>query len=224
MANCTRSYVGDMQLVRATTALRKGTELLSSYVSPFVMQSYEETQTELDRWNFHCTCELCEKVRTTDPDVTRLRQSIYDELQVGLTSRNERILLGKLKKLEDTYPRSQDDGLRMELSGLYFGLGSLHMALDKPFQAVEFIVKGLTSLGYEVQAGFPNRYGKKARLEVTRWGIAHETVPFAFSNVFKAYRTIGPAVCPKALEYLRMSYLMIVGEDWTADLHFPELG
>uniref|UniRef100_A0A915CRW4 SET domain-containing protein n=1 Tax=Ditylenchus dipsaci TaxID=166011 RepID=A0A915CRW4_9BILA len=56
--NCMRIFYGDIMMVYAAIDIKKGDEILYSYVHP--LQDYKERQLRLRLYNFTCNCELCE--------------------------------------------------------------------------------------------------------------------------------------------------------------------
>uniref|UniRef100_A0A915CQF9 SET domain-containing protein n=1 Tax=Ditylenchus dipsaci TaxID=166011 RepID=A0A915CQF9_9BILA len=58
MENCMRIFYGDIMMVYAAIDLKKGDEILYSYVHP--LQDHKERQLRLRLYNFTCNCELCE--------------------------------------------------------------------------------------------------------------------------------------------------------------------
>ncbi|SPO01999.1 related to TPR domain protein [Cephalotrichum gorgonifer] len=57
LSNCSRSSIGDMQIVRAMMDLDAGTDLFT-YRRPGFMESHADVQRDLMKWGFQCRCDL----------------------------------------------------------------------------------------------------------------------------------------------------------------------
>uniref|UniRef100_A0A0C4E007 SET domain-containing protein n=2 Tax=Magnaporthiopsis poae (strain ATCC 64411 / 73-15) TaxID=644358 RepID=A0A0C4E007_MAGP6 len=58
--SCSRSYIGDVQIIRASRDLEPGTELVFRYsTTTDHTDTYAETQAKLRHWGFECGCAMC---------------------------------------------------------------------------------------------------------------------------------------------------------------------
>ena len=58
IGNVSSAFIGDMMVVRATTNIAAGEEILLRY---HMGNDFDEFQSEMqDSWKFKCTCKLCE--------------------------------------------------------------------------------------------------------------------------------------------------------------------
>ncbi|PNY29022.1 Protein unc-45 [Tolypocladium capitatum] len=226
VGNCRRSFIGDMQIVRATRDLQAGTELFFCYWPPLPLDSYEEAQNHLSSWGFRCGCELCMDRKATPSVALQRRKILYWDLKTILNGRrptNVSKAQRLLQKLDETYPVTEANAVRLELWDPYFALGADLLLTCRPADAVKMIVKGLEALGYSVTACPPIGDAEIPQLEVKHWGLANDYTPWAFLNLFKAYKKLAPELCTTARKYAEVAYSMAVGERETICDTFPEL-
>ncbi|KAF5637125.1 TPR domain protein [Fusarium sp. NRRL 52700] len=222
VGNCRRSFIGDMQIVRATRDLPADTELFFCYRPPLPFESYQETQKGLNNWGFTCGCELCLSKKATSKSVFQRRKVLSDDLKRLLGhsgSSNGEKASRIMKALEKTYPTNNDSAIRLELWATYFALGVHLLENNQLNVAAEMILKGFDALGYSIIACPPNDIKDRPRLEVERWGMANDAVPWAFYNLVHVYHQLAPELCLVAEHYAEISYTMVVGEKET----WPEL-
>ncbi|KAG4219519.1 hypothetical protein PC116_g32002, partial [Phytophthora cactorum] len=128
--NCRRSFIGDMQIVRANQDLEAGTELLFEYCQPGPHEAYEEAQKRFKTWGFVCECARCLNKKATPKKVLEERRALSARLAAliqlapSLTRMKQGMAL--LKELEKTYIVNPiiRPVLRVELPDAYFALGS----------------------------------------------------------------------------------------------------
>lgn len=226
VGNCRRSFIGDMQIIRATSDLPADTELFHCYRPPLPLESYEEAQKHLSNWGFTCGCDLCMARKATPSTAIQRRKAIYRKLNTvmnGSAATNVSAALRLLKQLEETYPETEANAVRLELWDPYFALGATLLSTGKPADAVKMIIKGFESLGYSITACPPIGDAKPAQLEVKQWGLSNDYTIWAFLNLFRAYKTLAPELCATAKRYVEDAYSMVVGEKETIYDELPEL-
>lgn len=226
VSNCRRSFIGDVQLIRATKDLPANTELFFGYRAPAPLELYGETQKQLENWGFTCDCELYMDKKATPRAVLQRRKALIKDIKYalkGTRGTNVRKVRQVIKKLEDTYPAEGGTGIRLELSDLCFTLGTYLLSASRPADAVTMIVKGLEARGFDVIACPPNGDADSLRLEVRRWGLVADELPWAFLNLFRACQQLAPELYQAAKSYVEISYSMVVGEGETLCEVFPEL-
>ncbi|KAH6885425.1 TPR domain protein [Thelonectria olida] len=225
-SNCRRSFIGDMQIVRATRDIPADTEIFFCYCVPDPLESYDDVQKKFDNWGFTCDCELCADRKATTREVLERRKIICKKLKDVLGDHhttNAPKARRLLKTLEATYSAKEANAVRLEVWDPCFALGEYSLSKGQPVEAIKMMVKGLEALGYEMTASPTKGDAKPPRLEVTRWGLANDWVPWAFFNLFKAYKQLAPELCSSAKGYVERSYSMVVGEKETAGDIFPGL-
>ncbi|KAI8648829.1 SET domain-containing protein [Fusarium sp. Ph1] len=218
VGNCRRSFIGDMQIVRATRDLLADTELLFCYRLPVPFESYQEAQKGFKNWGFTCDCGLCLRKKATSRSVFQRRKVLADGLQRLLDhpgSGNGAKASRLMKALEETYPTNNDCAIRLELWEPYFAFGAHLLKNNQLNNAAKMILKGFEALGHSIIACPPNDITDRPRLEVERWGVANDAVPWAFYNLVNVYRQLAPELCLAAEHYAEVSYTMVVGEKET---------
>ncbi|KAL6352613.1 hypothetical protein LRP88_13080 [Fusarium phalaenopsidis] len=216
--NCRRSFIGDMQIIRATKDLPADTELLFVYRSPEPLESYQDVQKGLSSWGFKCECELCLERKATCGTALQRRRAIDQDLKRLLrNTKFSQVTKARqlLNKLEQTYVGKEPDAPRLELSQHRIGLGCHLVEMNQPKAAIEMIVKGLEALGCIIIACPPGKTSSRPKLEVKRWGITTCHLPWAFLQLYQAYESLAPELCQVARGYLEVSYCIAVGEKET---------
>ncbi|KAH7154209.1 hypothetical protein DER46DRAFT_628108 [Fusarium sp. MPI-SDFR-AT-0072] len=155
-SNCRRSFIGDMQIIRATQDMSAGTELLLSYRAPCSFESYEQVQKHLSTWGSKYSCDLCKNRSNEDKAALEKRRKIFHEASDLLKTEvlqfnfvNARILL---KQLEKTYNRKSVKKVRLELSELCFGMSDRYTDSEMHTDFVRMILKSFESLGFVIIA------------------------------------------------------------------------
>ncbi|TVY65370.1 Protein unc-45-like protein A [Fusarium oxysporum f. sp. cubense] len=218
VGNCRRSFIGDMHIVRATRDLLADTELFFCYRLPVPFESYQEAQKGFNNWGFTCDCGLCLCKKATSRSVFQRRKVLADGLQRLLDhpgSGNGAKASRLMKALEETYPTNNDCAIRLELWEPYFAFGAHLLKNNQLNNAAKMILKGFEALGHSIIACPPNDITDRPRLEVERWGVANDAVPWAFYNLVNVYRQLAPELCLAAEHYAEVSYTMVVGEKET---------
>ncbi|ROT37968.1 SET domain-containing protein [Sodiomyces alkalinus F11] len=225
LGNCRRSFIGDMQIVRAASDLPAGTELLFSYRSPEVLESYDDVQKGLSAWGFRCSCALCLSRKDTSKSALNNRRNLLETLKNmpdGIESNPAKAerLLGQMEK---TYPSAWPEVPRLEMRDAYIALGFALLAKGKPAEAIKMVVRGLECLGFKIAATTLTSNGEPPGLVVVRWGKCEDWTPFAFLQLYLAYAKLAPDVCAAAKRCAGIAYRIVVGEDETLCETFPDL-
>ncbi|SPO04658.1 related to TPR domain protein [Cephalotrichum gorgonifer] len=195
--NCQRSFIGDMQMVRAATDMEAGTELLFTYRQPGSLESYESIQKGLSDWG-------------------KVKQGRIDRAQPRL---------GKLfEKLENLLPSAGGIvGSRLPIADPYSLLSIYFMCSSEETNALDMGARCLETFGFRTAAFPPVGDQMAPRIEITRWRLVDGRVPVAFSHLFTTYQRIEPEFCALWKEYTRRAYSIIVGEGETVGERFPAL-
>ncbi|KAI0156666.1 hypothetical protein GGR52DRAFT_195650 [Hypoxylon sp. FL1284] len=240
VANCWRSFIGDMLLVRSGADLDAGAELLFRYRQPAAHETLAETRAGLASWGFACHCALCTDREKTPPERVARRKALHARFGRFLEPTPERpfstpsvfateVWLARLlRDLEKTYEDSADAAAvpRVELCQLCFELAKMRLARDDSVGALERLVQALETLGFVITAR-PPRLGPdeedegKERLEIRRWGHVNALTVEVFLRMFNAYQTLAPELCEVIRGYARTAYSIVVGEAETIGRRFP---
>lgn len=236
ISNCLRSFIGDVQIVRATQDLEPDTELFFWYQPPREFASYDETQKRLGNWGFKCDCELCLARKKTSNKTVLRRRALFEALKKAMENislSNRAVDVDKARKildqLEETYSAAQREpgAVRLELWDPYIALGNMFLMRDKRFNAIEVTVLGLEALGFVIVADAPGPRGgsnvAKPSFTVKKWGLVNESCVGAFMNLFRAYRALAPELSVVLREYVETAFSMVVGEKDTVRDVYPEL-
>lgn len=221
-----------MQIVRAARDIEEGSELFVCYQSPCELDSYEEAQERLRRWDFTCDCALCLDRKATPKDELMqrkaLKQSIMDIMrsqsqEMGIPNAAQKML----ERFEQTYSATAKipGAVRLELWAYYYNFGIKLLAVKRPSEAIEMILKGLESLGFVISASPPRGRpdSSKPELLIRQWGMV---IPFsadAFVTLHRAYRRVAPRLSVAAKTYAEVVYTMIMGEKETIVDSFPDM-
>ncbi|KAG4292978.1 hypothetical protein FPRO06_12466 [Fusarium proliferatum] len=210
------SFIGDMQIIRATQDMSAGTELLLSYRAPCSFESYEEVQHHLSRWGFKCACDLCKSRSKEDKNVLEKRSNIYGKALYLLKTEVLQFNFDKartlLKKLENTYKGKSTNKVRLELSELCFGMCDRYTESVMPADFAKTTVKSLESLGFVIVAYIPGQKPDDFRFQVKKWGMSTNYVVYLFLNLAELYRQVSRRLSIYVYNYAIISYKMLVGE------------
>ncbi|KXJ86816.1 hypothetical protein Micbo1qcDRAFT_218559 [Microdochium bolleyi] len=229
--NCRRSFIGDVQIVRAARDLPAGTELVFGYRAAQHNESHAEVQAALrGYWGFECGCELCGVRLATTGEMLARRKVLKKEKKRMDVDAALRIL----EEIEEaTYPPASPDAegvsIRIELWDAYFALGAEMLGRGEPTGCIRMIVRGLKALGFNVTA-------TAAAATVSHWGYTTDLVPLAFLQLFTAYKTLttpagaarepeacaAAAAAANAKKYAGVAYSILVGESETLNDEFPQ--
>ncbi|KAK8116882.1 uncharacterized protein PG998_005163 [Apiospora kogelbergensis] len=180
VGNCCRSFIGDMQIIRATRDMPANTELMFPYQAEKRLVSYDETQKKLQNWGFRCECALCLEKKATTEGTLKKRKGLIGKLKFIMGRSQDpyeidtKRALAALDEFEATYatpvrtyPSAATDPTgsvdlstaqitpRLDLWDAYIGLGGVLLNTDKNAEAVRVTVKGLEALGFVVVAPPP---------------------------------------------------------------------
>jgi hypothetical protein len=213
VSNVYRAFIGDMMIVRATRDLPPGTELAFWYH----MGDAKDLQEKLRGWGFTCDCPICTDERGTRVRTLTERRKLFDYIEeLFNSSRGNATALQKervaklLRQLNGTYVRPPNEVPRLRLGRLEFILSEAYIARAMWRACVDWIRKGLASLGFVVSA--------PATFEITEWGVVNDQLVGVFLCARNAFKKLGEnANSERAHGYARMAYRMIIGEDETFD-------
>lgn len=227
IGNCRRSFIGDMQIIRATQDLEADTELHFGYRAPKATDSYEDVQNGLKQYGFVCGCPLCDtKKQTTSAELLRRKELVAELARVMVKSQKYSMskVTEVLARIEQTYGATTDGTLKLEVSEPYLALGLGLLEAGKPAQSVDFFVKGFEALGFRINADVSTKRSSVPSFEVQQWGFTTDAIVWGFYYVAMAYRALGAAKAwMSAKRYAGVAYAIVVGESETLCETFPEL-
>ncbi|KAF5256444.1 hypothetical protein FOXYS1_13083 [Fusarium oxysporum] len=138
VSNCRRSFIGDMQIIRATQDMSAGTKLLLSYRTPCAFESYAQSRSKEDKAALEKRHKFCHEAS--------------DLLKTEVLQFNFAKARTVLKQLEKTYNGKSANKVRLELSELCFGMSDRYTDSGMHADFVRMIVKSLESLGFVIVA------------------------------------------------------------------------
>ncbi|OBS25984.1 hypothetical protein FPOA_06514 [Fusarium poae] len=215
VGNCRRSFIGDMQIIRAARDIPAGTELTFPYRASADNESYEETQEKLAKWGFVCDCELCKERHKTTDTVLLQRRKLHNDFMNQLPS-DKPFDFDKATKLlkgfEKMYRGKPAKQIRWLLADLY-GYTGIRCRQDGDFvEAAQMLIKALEAMGYVIHATAPGDARGQSRFEVKHWGMMELHIPWLFFQLIECYDEIDPQLVQPAEHYARLAYSIIVGE------------
>ena len=231
LSNCRRSFIGDMQIIRAARDMDEGTELFFWYQMPVSFQSYSEAQKKLRHWGFTCGCDICLERKSVPKALVAKRTALKHELQGIIGNTPERISFAKalkaIQQLEQTYAATamKPGDVTFDLWEVYFAVSQGYSEKGNRPEAIDMILKGLEALGFVITA-CPRRGTaklKKTELTIVRWGVASDLAVIAFINLAQAYMGVAPELSAAARKYAEIAYTIVVGEKETFLDTYPEL-
>lgn len=220
ISNSCRSFIGDMQIVRATKDLEAGTEVYAWYYDPMQFESIDQAQKHMSKWDFTCDCAFCIDRQMTTKKEHLKRESLLKDLNRFLDNgaKKDNILGAQktLERLTETYSAAAKEpgAVRLELWGPCFILAKMLRIMEKPSEAIETVLKGLEALGFVISAN-PTRVvakSSKPELRIRQWGLVDTLCVDAFHILHEAYRKIAPENSKAARDYMEVAYSMLVGE------------
>ena len=216
--NARRSFIGDMQIVRATCDLPSGSEITFPYTIPDRNHTYEERQKGLQNWGFNCTCAICEDQKATKKGVIRKRADLLKDLTSAFGTgadpnlpKAERIL----SALEKTYSAPARIVPRLALWDPYLLLTRCYQLRNEHEKTVQTAWKVLESQGFVIKREIATSISSPFVVE--HWGLVNDHLVEAWVHLWAAYAHVAPSLCEKVEECAKIAYKLCVGEDVTFD-------
>ncbi|KAL9597818.1 MAG: hypothetical protein Q9219_004895 [cf. Caloplaca sp. 3 TL-2023] len=213
--NARRSFIGDMQIVRATCPIPAGAEIFFCYVRPGDSDTYDQRQEKFKHWGFRCTCTVCEHSKKMKKNVLARRVALLNDLSgtFDQTPVNFPLVERTLKAIEKTYPAPASEVPRLALWDPYLLLTRFYTSMQQPNKAVETAWKVIASLGFVIKREDPQSL--LSPFEIERWGLVDDCLVQAWVHLWTAYAKLAPLLCGRAEEMARVTYKICVGEDDT---------
>ncbi|KAL9105021.1 MAG: hypothetical protein Q9163_000118 [Psora crenata] len=223
-SNARRSFIGDMQIVRATRNIPAGSEIFFRYAIPEPNYTYEKIQEKLQNWGFQCTCAICEQSKKIKKNLSSRRFTLLKDLGATFGSQTgtdlpkaERIL----DSIERTYSAPASDVPRLELSDPYLRLIHIYSSKNQQDKVIEMAWKVLISLGFIIK--WQNPLSLKSPFEVEQWGLMEDRLIHIWIHLWTAYAQVSPDLCKKVEECAKITYKICIGEDDTFNENYGKL-
>ncbi|KAI6715639.1 hypothetical protein JHW43_001841 [Diplocarpon mali] len=203
--NCSRNFIGDMMIVRATEDLPANTELGWCYADP--MDRAKMKRSLQDSWGFTCSCLLCQ-------DETKTPENLKEKRRHVLSSMRTRDPRAAAAEIEKTYISPSRDIPRLELFQTYSAIAQHLVFENDGANSLEGLLYGLKALdalgfildGVDVKSGLAK--GKKG-LTVKRWGCKAQSLARVWETLWAVWRTSDPIMALAAEKYWKMAYEMV---------------
>ena len=223
-SNARRSFIGDMQIVRASRNIPADTEITFWYHVPGRYLSYKETQENFKNWDFTCTCSICEQLKNTPKKTLLNRKGLTQDLLQAFDARPipdlakaERLLtaIGK------TYSVPASTVPRLTLWDPYLLVTRCYSYQKNYPKTIETAWKVFESLGYVIKR--EDSTSLTSAFEIQVWGLMHDPLVETWVHLWIAYAKCALELCSKVEEYAKIAYKICVGEDETFDERYGKL-
>jgi len=216
---CCRSFLGDMQIIRAAQDLSAGTELTFSYLGVVGKASEDPGSLNkrlLDGWGFECSCPICIEDRELNPSIKNRRLELFQEFDT-ISKNNLKRKRDFIQKLESTYSRPPTEVPRPQMWLPLFSLVPLY-AMRKhgnPERLIKQVLATFTSDGYMIKgAELLDVQDYPPSIKVEKWGLPDEGATSAWLTLRNAYKALGDTHrAEQAKEFARITWMLLVGED-----------
>ena len=216
-SNVRRSFVGDMQIVRASQDMQAGTEMVFEYIGRDFKDLNAKMQKKLENWGFACTCDICKQEQGLKKNIAKNKKSLLKDLMMVLDpgfqldlAKAERLL----SAIEKTYAAPASSVPRPDLLDAYLSLVRYHAKGNAP-KAIEWAWRLLKSQGFVVERNDDSNL--TSPFEIKKWGLATDHIVEVWLHLWKVYAQVAPYLCQRAEHFARISYKICVGEDVTFD-------
>lgn len=227
--NVRRSFLGDMQIIRAMRDIPADTELTFWYDNRDTT-GYDKRQEKLRHWGFQCSCVMCMDEKNTPKKTLKRREALAADL-TGAFASPAGVDLAKVERLltalERTYKAAAARVPRLGMWDLYRLLARNYATRNELEKLVTTTLKALASFGFVItgaeltQSAKPtNSTGANATFVVEQWGLMDDCVFEAFLLLLKVYRDVAPHLYGQVEECARTAYRICIGEDATFDQHY----
>ncbi|KAK7972530.1 hypothetical protein PG988_006664 [Apiospora saccharicola] len=196
MANCRRSFIGDMLIIRAIKELQKGSELVFNY------RSTPRGLTASDQEALQRESPWAEPRRLIDKALHQ-KKVFAGQVKILLDSIRDRSDLQDLVESRLTM-RNRNLPKSLDLAELYVKMGALYANAWQPKNAGEMCLISLELLGFAVATGHCRT---EPTFKIVRWGVVTDAAVKAFSILQGSY----PELRPVVKHYKQIVYSMVCG-------------
>jgi SET domain len=190
--NATRSFIGDMMIVRASRDLPPDTEVVFGYQSDCI--DYKERQEKLQQWNFKCDCIICKTYQNTKKNILTRRKTLKAD-GLDLLKRFERSKASNIEDIIDklcaTYKEPAHEVPRLGTWDFQLFLPMMYFRERQFEKVVDFSLKALESLGFVTEDGIIPR-SSIVSLNIKKWGLMTDGVIDCWVILARGYRRVAP--------------------------------
>lgn len=203
MANCTRNFIGDMIIVRATKDITADTELGFWYVD---ITNRDKVQDLLySNWGFRCTCTICQDDLKT-PQAVKVKRKQQNAAIIKNFSKNG------MQQLEKTYMSRARKTPRLELAQLYVAVARQARIVGDSKTMISSALSSLEALGFVLEGVDMKRGTPKdgaTKVQVGQWGFPLRELPCIWQILWTAWSINFPRVSESVLGIWKDSYIMV---------------
>lgn len=209
LPNVSRSFIGDMLILRASRPLPAGSEIFVSYTSG--TEPYNTRRANLRRYGFQCKCAMCEMDEMVSEGAHAQREGLLNGLITDMMSpkatTGEEIDLW-IKKIGMTYACDSRDSMapRLDMSTSLFWAVKGGVDSGIPQMVFQYGMLLLHVMGFDFEVKDDDE------IEISQWGIQTAFVVETLWYLREATGKGGPG-WNTIDAALRKTYLMEVGED-----------
>jgi len=204
-----RSFIGDLQIVRAARDMPENTELSCEYI-----KRVDEMDKKLSNgWGFLCDCALCVDERESSNSLKVQRRKLIKDFSAPNTSNKKKKEI--IKEFNKTFQHPSSEVPRIELWDLHFSLVKDLAKRGEGEKVVEQVIAAFHSIGFLLKGGqvLPSR---PSTIVVKRWGYPHQGATSAWLTLRNVYLSYGmDELAEQAKEFARNTWMLQVGEDTT---------
>ncbi|KAL3426381.1 TPR domain-containing protein [Phlyctema vagabunda] len=215
ISNANRSFIGDMQIIRASCNMPAGTQLAIWYQTP--TDNYGEMLNGFAKWQLVCRCAYCVDLQTAPQAVIDERHRLIEKL-------------GNMADENPLYPDDIEESVhliqgtwyihpwhvpRPTLVPIFVMLSRKYLDMCIPDRARSMCYRALESLGFafSVYQGPPY-----AIVTINRWGLMTHDALDAFTHLCDIHVFSGaPHLAVQARDHAKLAYKIWIGEDATFD-------
>jgi hypothetical protein len=214
ISNVRRSFIGDLQIIRARCDIPADTELTFWYKVP--TGDHYKMQKGLEHWGFQCKCAICLDSKNTPKKLLKRRNDLLGDLKATLNAANVNTVKAEriLDTISQTYKHPPTDVPRLVLREPYATLASIYAKQGNAEKVTAMSLKALESLGFIIKgAQLPLSPIETFRVE--KWGIMMDDVISMWVHLWNAYSAFAPHLLGQAADCGKLAYKICVGEDVT---------
>lgn len=217
-SNAYRSFIGHIQITRATCDIPVNTEVTFWYKIPYI-EGHNTAEQDLRRWGFECCCTICVADKNTKKTIFTRRKNLLRDLKAVFATLNKPDLAKAkrfLAELEKTHDKPATRVPRLALWKSYLLLVRHHAGEGRSEEVIDSALKLLATLGFVFEGSLVgNADSDHEPFRVTKWGMVFIEVIEVWTLLERACRVSNRNMCGALEAYARLTFKMCKGEDET---------
>ncbi|CZT42233.1 related to TPR domain protein [Rhynchosporium secalis] len=209
VATCERSFIGDIQIVRAARDMPAGTELMFSYIT--LAEPAAMNKTLLDGWGFECDCVRCADDRSTSSTVKTQRQKYLKNFKAPDANRKRKQDL--ISQLNKTYQHPSTQVPRFQMWALHMDLVEELAQRGETDKMIDGVLAAFESVGFIIE-GAKLSPVPSSKIIVRQWGAPNHGATSAWLTLRNIYKDLGLTdLAEQTKEFARITWMLLVGDD-----------